>query len=335
MELNKLREPYKAEEVDNHWAISYGDMITLLLGFFVLFFNIKSQVVDLTLVKKDLDEYFSAKAGPVQKNAEAQQDGKVSSPLYSEDVQNSLKIKSNMEGERILVEFPGVSFFRSGNHILTKEGKEALTDFSKAINKHLGSFRLIVRGYTDDAPLRTQKKYKDNLELSAFRSISAIRFLHDQGMTLNSMRIAGYGESSASRAALDRDLASLQRKVVIVIEPLDHTEKKSEATGGGVEADSKTIEEVKNVEIKGRDVSSVDVKEKSFVQVAKGTIVFVKNEAQRIGQTLSVSINNKLNESILMQKMVDEIVILELQGKGFSKAEAKKMLKEYNSKRKR
>src|SRR5690606_25463464 len=158
----------QSEDTENNWAISYGDMITLLLGFFVLFFNIKSQVLDMNLIKKDLDEYFSSKPGPVQQNVVGQKDGKVTSPLYSSDVANSFKIRSNMDGERILIEFPGISFFESGNHTLTKEGKEALGEFSKAISKHLGSFRLVVRGYTDGKPLKHQKVYQDNLELSAF-----------------------------------------------------------------------------------------------------------------------------------------------------------------------
>jgi len=42
---------------------------------------------------------------------------------------------------------------------------------------------------------------------------------------MENMRIAGFGESSMSRESLDIKDLSQQRKVVIVIEPLDHTER--------------------------------------------------------------------------------------------------------------
>ena len=100
-----------------------------------------------------------------------------------------------------------------------------MTEFSNAIKDHLGLFRLVVRGYTDIKPVNPGARYKDNLELSAFRSISAIRYLANQGIRMENMRIAGFGESSMSRENLDAQDLSQQRKVVIVIEPLDHTER--------------------------------------------------------------------------------------------------------------
>lgn len=326
--MNKLRAKFESEETENNWAISYGDMITLLLGFFVLFFNIKSQVLDMNLIKKDLDEYFSSKPGPVQKHVVGQKDGSSTSPLYSSDVANSFKVKSNMDGERILIEFPGVSFFGSGNHTLTDEGKSALSDFSKAITKHLGSFRLVVRGYTDGKALRSQKNYKDNLELSAFRSIAAIRYLNEQGIDLKAMRIAGFGESSLSRTDLERDISSLQRKIAIVIEPLDHTEKVDKLGIEGVSSDSKPIEEVVSSQIDQRKVSSVAKEQWQWLKPVKT----VYQRIQDTSQTVLFIVNDKIDGSDTYNYFVDQSVIMELQSNGYSKKEAKELLKKYNEK---
>lgn len=221
-ETNRLRQPYSSEEVENNWAISYGDMITLLLAFFVLFFNIKSTAVHLKLIKSDIDNAFSTQPKALDKPGPGPK-----WPVVSSDIRNQLKINSNLQGERLLIEFPEISFFKSGSSGLTKAGKEALKDFSQVISPHKGQFRMVVRGYTDGQALRRTSKFRDNLELSAFRSLSAIRYLHKQGLTLSSMRIAGYGEANA----FGHRKASHARKVVIVIEPLDHTEKLLEGTG--------------------------------------------------------------------------------------------------------
>ncbi len=226
MEHNKLRNIQSSEEVENNWAISYGDMITLLLGFFVIFFNIKNETMNLQLVHKDITKYFetsdgrgpSAIAGTGGK--EQQRPG-----TLTETIAAKLKVKANIDGEKIIIEFPNTSFFDSSAYELNETGKAALTEFSNAIKDHLGLFRLVVRGYTDIKPVNPGARYKDNLELSAFRSISAIRYLANQGIRMENMRIAGFGESSMSRESLDVKDLSQQRKVVIVIEPLDHTER--------------------------------------------------------------------------------------------------------------
>jgi chemotaxis protein MotB len=228
MEKNKLRAPYHSEEVENKWEISYGDMITLLLGFFVLFFNIKSETMNIQLIQKDISQHFDfdkrSRAGRVvasvpDSGQESQIDG------VSESLAKMLKVKTNMDGEKLVIEFPGISFYNSSSYELTDDGKLALQEFAKSIQKHVGIFKLIVRGYTDITPVRSGFRYKDNLELSAFRSISAIRYLASKGLDLNHMRIAGFGESADMVDETEKLDLSQQRKVVIVIEPLDHTER--------------------------------------------------------------------------------------------------------------
>lgn len=331
MEHNKLRSPFQAEEVENNWAISYGDMITLLLGFFVIFFNIKSETVNLNLVKKDLDKYFeSAKSEESGRSVAQVQDKKnfKNTPLLTTDISNRLQIKSNLEGERILVEFPGISFFKSASHDLTKEGKLALSDFSSAIDQHLGLFRLVVRGYTDALPLNPRSKYKDNLELSAFRSISAIRYLANQGISLENMRIAGYGESSVNRSERDKKELQNQRKVVIVIEPLDHTERVSVKVKTKVPDHAVGIEEVVNAEVPSREISSMrDLSslDKIMVEVQKRlpnpepVILALKKQSQKI--------NKKISENEKYKSIIDYFVGKKLKAKGYSDEQVKNALR--------
>lgn len=323
MDKSKLRAKFSSEEVENNWAISYGDMITLLLGFFVIFFNIKSETMNMALIQKDLDKYFQnqAQSQEGRKVAQAQEKNTESGvPIASTQLVNSLKVKSNLEGERILVEFPGVSFFNSANHQLTKSGKEVLQDFSEAIQGHLGQFRLVVRGYTDANPLSKNSQYKDNLELSAFRSISAIRFLAERGVNLSQMRIAGYGESSFSRQALSPEMLGDQRKIVIVIEPLDHTEK-MESQGASV-IPGKGIENVEKAEVPSRSVSSLNDKSPilSGIEVLLGEEVSLQNLEYNFNEVL-FSIDDAIGRNEYYQKLVKRLVKRDLENQGLSEKE--------------
>lgn len=333
MEHNKLRAPLQTEEVENNWAISYGDMITLLLGFFVLFFNIRTETMNLTLLKKDLDKYFdSSHSGPSQR-AIAQVDDpgdQKTAPILTSDISNVLQIKSNIQGERILVEFPGVSFFKSASHKLTTEGEKALTDFARAIHSHLGLFRLVVRGYTDGLTLSPSSIYKDNLELSAFRSISAIRFLSQKGVALGNMRIAGYGESSADRSEAGPDNFKTQRKVVIVIEPLDHTESAPKSGNDSFSHGKKPIEAVQSASIKDRQPTSA-AKGSFSATLTNISMTEVWKEIDNTFEEYMQSLD-KLKPTHLYRSYVDYLVKRKLKQEGYSDEEIETKIRLYRNK---
>ncbi len=312
MKENRLRAPFQTEEVENNWAISYGDMITLLLGFFVLFFNIRTDVVNIKLLKKDLDEYFAAESNASRTPSSAQTpSGQETVPVITSNIANKLQIKSNIEGERILVEFPGISFFNSGSRDLTKSGQEALAKFAKALDGHLGLFRLVVRGYTDQKPVSGRSGYHDNLELSAFRSISAIRYLSQQGVHLEKMRIAGYGESSWSRKEKELAQEASQRKVVIVIEPLDHTERLPASTEGSARMGEESIEN------SGAAIQGLNEK---------------TNELSL--QEVLYQVNNKIESLQWYQQFVDYLIRLELRRQGNSPKKVETIMKEHQKRNK-
>jgi hypothetical protein len=82
------------------------------------------------------------------------------------------------------------------------------------------------------------KRFEDNLELSALRSVSTMRVLEKAGIPFGLMRLGGWGELHQTRKNIERATAAvapqtqpseratplgkgdpLSRKVVLVIEP--------------------------------------------------------------------------------------------------------------------
>jgi chemotaxis protein MotB len=226
-----LREKTVAKEVHNNWEISYGDMITLLLGFFILFFNIKQDRVNMKLIVNRLEKKFNKATGESLTTGVQQKQMSTKNLLATPSLQK-YKLLANISGEKLYIEFPGVSFFDIGKTELTAEGSNALDQFASSLDKNIGSVRLVIRGYTDNTP---SKKATDNLELSARRSLSAIRHLNKKGVDLKYMRIGGYGESDLSDRRVAASERRLDRKIVIVVEPLDAAERGHEVLNRNAE----------------------------------------------------------------------------------------------------
>jgi flagellar motor protein MotB len=215
------------EEVNSEgsWALSYGDMVTLLLMFFVMFFSTDAKVKEkekntliqeelLAVFEKDQKQEFSTKPGNVP-----------------DESLKDLKIDSFKIGQRLIVVFHGVSFFNSSKTEITSGGAAALVEFTHRYLPYAGTHSLGIRAFTDERPVVTPQRFKDNLELSALRSVSAMRVLQKAGIPLQDMKLGGYGENHTTAEDL-RKIASthpgkigdskgdpLARKIALVIEP--------------------------------------------------------------------------------------------------------------------
>lgn len=216
----RIRSQLHTAEIHNNWEISYGDMVTLLLGFFVIFFNVKNDPLNIQILLDKFKNHLKTADSPREQQNQQEVPLALFHPLAKEAEAMPLQV-----GNKLIIEFPGISFFEPGAVDLTDEGKKALSTFANKAKDFTGQFRYVVRGYTDNKSPGKHPIYKDNLELSAFRSISAIRYLKEQGLKLSDMRIGGYGETEHSDRRLPAEVRKADRKIVIVIEPLDSTER--------------------------------------------------------------------------------------------------------------
>jgi chemotaxis protein MotB len=235
----------EAEEVDTEgtWAVSYGDLITLLLTFFILFFSLdqspprpnKMRVAFLDEIKaitegKSDKPYFDqvkpiTPAGAAVRPNLPSEDAAVNKVTFPKEF---APVAYEVD-DKVLLEFPGVSFFNSSQVDLTKDGRESLTQFAKLFVPYSGNFFVSIRAFADNRQvLQGVLRFKDNLELSALRSIAAMRVLQSAGIPIDRIRTGGYGELVVTADELARLPASIRpaqgslalaRKVVLVIEP--------------------------------------------------------------------------------------------------------------------
>lgn len=228
--VNRKKNIHKGQvDSEGTWAISYGDMITLLLAFFVLFFTVDPE-------KERSDELTSSLVVALTEDSGADETKKPSEMLNlgdnpGEGIEQRLIDKwgaaVHQVGHKIIIDFPGISFYQLGNVRVNSEGEDTLKRFAEKYMPYSGKYLLGIRAFTDSRPIKYKKKYRDNLELSALRSVSAMRVLRDAGIPLDRMKLGGYGElkvtydelKEQSKKKYNKDALALARRVVLVIEP--------------------------------------------------------------------------------------------------------------------
>lgn len=222
--LKKKKYHLEEEESEGSWAVSYGDMITLLLSFFVLFFTTNPQAEQV----KKLNSYVSFSLDEMKPFTPIQKDNKATEENQSIPKIEGLDIKITNVGDQIVVTFGAFSFFESGKTEVRDEAKKILQRFSDRLLPFVGNYRISVKGFTDKRKVSETivRRYKDNLELSALRSIAAMRVLQNSGIPLARMQIAGAGEMSAIEGIIPStdkltfdEINKISRTVVIVISP--------------------------------------------------------------------------------------------------------------------
>jgi chemotaxis protein MotB len=183
---------------EGSWAVSYGDMITLLLSFFVIYFS--------TDFNKQVEEKLGKKVE--QELAKVNHDLKIDSDFLSseslkhiplkdgEEIPSNIDIKIYKSGKSFLIRFEGVSFFNSGKTIIRDDAKKVLQAVVKRLEPFLANYKVKIRAFTDSRKVSPGRRYHDNLELSALRAISTMRILEREGIPRSRMEVAGYGVMS-------------------------------------------------------------------------------------------------------------------------------------------
>ena len=187
--MNKFNRFSFDEHADTEgtWAISYGDMVTLLLSFFVLYFS-----TDFDGKKKEQVE-----SGVVAIFEGGEYSQRLKGKFHKENIEKDLKLSKTvvkkMDTGEIFIFFPNVSFFKSGKVNISKEAKQALNKIYEAYMPYASHYKLKIEAFTDDVPVRKGHRFKDNVELSVFRSLSVMRNLEKRGIPSHRISLGGKG----------------------------------------------------------------------------------------------------------------------------------------------
>ncbi|MBC2578865.1 OmpA family protein [Clostridium sp. DJ247] len=181
------------ESGGNEWLATYGDLVTLLLCFFVLLFamsnidNIKFQTAISSFTgMSTLSTYTGDSLVKLNPNSTIIQNKdredeidklykEVRELLDSENLSKKTELKKDENG--ILLIFKDEMLFDKGKADLKSEVKNILSDFGKLLKKYDKKVR--IEGHTDNVPIKNSE-FSSNWELSTTRAINVVKYFTEE-----------------------------------------------------------------------------------------------------------------------------------------------------------
>lgn len=192
------------------WVVTYGDMMSLLLTFFILLLSFSS--IQESKFRQAMESLQTALG--VFKNSQSviqfqemvmpqEQGGDRSEMLYEfreleqylleQDLDDQVEVAMTDEGIEIKIE--DKFLFSSGSADLLSVADEVLGKISGFLDGKPNTIK--VSGHTDSLPINTPR-FPSNWELSAARAIAVARQLQTTGIHPSRMSATGYGEHRPS-----------------------------------------------------------------------------------------------------------------------------------------
>lgn len=213
------KKPHEEHENHERYLVTYADLITLLLAFFIILyamssvdqnkFDAFSESLSMAFHKGtpnivDLDGTFNKNARKEvtqeelktmkearESNKLEQAKEKVEKEIQSKNLEENVKVTLDKEGLHIVLK--NEILFASGEANVKPEMKNILKQISHIVSTVENP--VIISGHTDNFPIRTAL-YPSNWELSSARAVSVLREMVENNPTLKAERFAasGYGE---------------------------------------------------------------------------------------------------------------------------------------------
>jgi chemotaxis protein MotB len=128
------------------------------------------------------------------------------------------KLKIKVVNNKMIVEMASAILFPSGRARLSSEGKEAIAQVA-GILSGISDRNFQVIGHTDDVPIRRNKRFKSNWELSSARSVAVVKHLINNGMPATHVSAAGYADTQPAASNDTADGKAQNRRIEIVLQP--------------------------------------------------------------------------------------------------------------------
>ncbi|MBD3179645.1 MAG: OmpA family protein [Candidatus Latescibacteria bacterium] len=188
------------------WMVTYGDMMTLLLCFFVMLVSMSSiqdskykKAVGSLLGALGVMDYDTAiikyeeLAIPdrYQQKLETLREEFEEFEKYAQisGLEDKVDVAETAEGMKIRL--TETVLFESGSARLKPEGREVLSELAGLLKKTDGPIR--IEGHTDNIPISTEE-FSSNWELSSARAINVLYLFAESGLPEEELAAVGRGE---------------------------------------------------------------------------------------------------------------------------------------------
>ena len=220
------------------WMNTYGDMVTLLLCFFVLLYNVAEvQTVRLQGIVEAFNGMGSLQGGRTLEAGQLAELGNMVDALPSMRRARTLnqarrravtefqpEIRTNkvrvQEDERgLVISLAADAYFRSASaEINMDQARDVLVRLTDLLtSSQMAGKKFRIEGHTDGSPTDPTGPWRSNWELSSARAINVLHRLAEYGVDENQFQVAGFGATVPLIKEDTPDALAYNRRVDIIV----------------------------------------------------------------------------------------------------------------------
>lgn len=215
------------------WMTTFGDMMTLLLVFFVLLYSFSSMDVEkfrgfISALQNQLGVLDGGQTITANPNIDAGTlgDDYAQAPQNIQQIMreldnyienNGLEDRVDVENKRkgLVISLTGEILYELGRADIRDQGREVLAMISDMLIDIPND--IMIEGHTDDLPIRTDE-FPSNWELSTARAVNIIKFLiEERDFEPARLSAAGYSEYRPVAENNSADGRAENRRVEVVV----------------------------------------------------------------------------------------------------------------------
>lgn len=229
----KKRKHDEEHENAERWLLTYADLITLLLAFFIMMYVFsKKDAYKYDEVASHLKTIFSGGTGlagkgsvtatsPIDMPSRGASSGEIKRQLEGEFLDKNhdntgaenISVLSDERG--IVIRVLDKAFFDEGKAELKEGAKNALDKIVPIIKDVENHIR--IEGHTDNVPINTSE-FKSNWELSVRRATEVVRyFIEKRGLPPERISATGYAEYRPISQNNSPKNRALNRRIEIIV----------------------------------------------------------------------------------------------------------------------
>lgn len=227
------KEPKKASQ---EWLTTYGDMITLMLCFFVMLYNptdadpVQMAMMTASLQTDSVSGGMSATSGrladlgnsinslpSLEKGKNLGTAKKKAVSLFAPD-RKSTRITITSDERGLVITLAADAFFAENSAELNiEETRDTLLRISQFLSMpELAERKFRIEGHTDSTTADSTK-WPSNWELSTARAMNVLHYLSDFGINESQFSVAGYADNQPRHSNDTPDGRAYNRRVDIII----------------------------------------------------------------------------------------------------------------------
>lgn len=198
-----LEEPLHEEDHDT-WAVSYIDLLLLMVTLFVLLLSYQQQEIQQAAIEREKKQLVTVEKEPTNKAFLDQ--------IYLSQIKDRVEVIE--EKNLIKLAMSDSILFFPADATLSLSGEQVLDEIAVMLKQR--SWHILVEGHTDNQPISTPR-YLSNWELSSARATSVTRYLIGRGIRPQRLSAIGYADTRPLVDNDDEQGRSKNRRVAIVL----------------------------------------------------------------------------------------------------------------------